>query len=219
MLWIALVVKKRNFVEFLKVIWRYYSNPIFRKADLSLLFLYLFHNPFAISRKFLKKHDAKDIYAYGETPLTTLDQIARECELNRDDVVYELGCGRGRTCFWLHAFIGCGVVGVDFVPEFIERGIRVKTKYHLDKMQFLLGEMLNVDYSDATVIYLYGTCLEDHEIEHLIQKFGRLAKGTKVITVSYSLIEYQKKPVFRLLKQFSANYTWGTADVYLQIKE
>ncbi len=43
-----------------------------------------------------------------------MDVIARECGIQKEDVVFELGCGRGRTCFWLNTFIGCKVVGIGF---------------------------------------------------------------------------------------------------------
>jgi SAM-dependent methyltransferase len=218
LLWVALVVKKRNLIEFIKVVKRYYSNPIFRKADLSLLSLYFFQSPYSISKKYLKKSEAKEIYAYGETPLTTLDQIVKECQIKPEDVVFELGCGRGRTCFWLHAFVGCKVKGIDFVPEFINRADRIKAKYHLANIHFFEREMLAVDYRQATVIYLYGTCLEDEEIQQLITKFKKLPIGAKVITVSYSLVEYQQETIFKLTKQFTAPFTWGEADVYLHEK-
>src|ERR1700722_13009935 len=117
LVWINLVAQKRNFVEFVKVAQKYYHNPIFRKADLSLLLSYFLESPFDISKQFLKKKGEKNIYAYGETPLTTLEFISDECHITSNDTVFELGCGRGRTCFWLNSFIHCKVVGIDIVPE------------------------------------------------------------------------------------------------------
>ncbi len=67
----------------------------------------------------------------AETPLTSLEVIARECQLSVRDVVFELGCGRGRTCFWLNQFIGCAVIGIDYVPAFIEKALKVKRRFHI----------------------------------------------------------------------------------------
>lgn len=217
--WINLVVKKRNFVDFLKVVGKYYPTFSFFKKDMSLLLTYLFDNPFAISKRFLIKKGEKDVYAYGETPLTTLDFIAKECRLSSDDTVFELGCGRGRSCFWLNQFIGCKVVGVEIIPDFIERAERVKRKLKVQNIEFRNEDMLNTDFKGATVLYLYGTCLEEEFIKRLINRFKSLPTGTKIITVSYSLPEFTHEPVFEIMKRFPAKFTWGTADVYLQIKK
>src|SRR6188768_1089931 len=103
---LSLKIKKQNFVEYLRVVSRYYSTPAFLKIDAALVLSYLFKHPFALSKRFLLEQGAQDVYTYGETPLTTLDMIARECRLSPKDVVFDLGCGRGRACFWLNAFIG-----------------------------------------------------------------------------------------------------------------
>lgn len=219
LLWINLVTQKRNFVEFLKIAGNYYSNTEFRKVDLSLLLSYFLNSPFAISKHYLKVKGEKDLYAYGETPLTTLDQISRECRLSSLDTVFELGCGRGRTCFWLRIFLKCKVVGIEYIPEFIKRADAVRTKYGIKEIDFRCEDFYKADYSGATAIYLYGTSLEDDSIKKLIDKFARLPAGTKIITVSYPLSDYTQKPLFEVMKRFQARYTWGTADVYLQIKK
>lgn len=219
LVWLSLKVKSANLIEYIKVILRYYSNPAFFKVDMYLVFSYLFHNPFGISKQFLLSKEEEDVYTYGETPLTTLELIAEQCQLSSQEVIYELGCGRGRTCFWLNCFVGCRVVGVDFVPAFIERANKAKEKFDFQTVDFRLEDILEVDLSDATVIYLYGTCYSASFIRQLIQHLARLPKDLKVITVSYALTEYQTAPVFEVVKCFPARFTWGQADVYLQVKK
>lgn len=215
LLWLNFVVFTRNLCEFIKIAFKYYSNFSFLKADVSLLLMYLFHNPFSISKRFLKKKGEKEVHAYGETPLTTLEMIAEECNISPTDRVFELGCGRGRTCFWLNSFIGCNVVGIDFVPEFIERAKRIQSRLGIKGVQFRLGDFCEADFNGATVFYLYGTCLDDETIKALIEKFSKMPVGTKIITVSYPLTDYEEKPCFEVLKRFTATFTWGEADVFL----
>lgn len=217
LLWVNFVVCVRNIIEFVKVAFRYYGSFSFLKADLALRLTYLFNNPFKISKRFLEKKGADDVYAYGETPLTSLEIIAKECGLNSKDCVYELGCGRGRTCFWLHSFIGCSVVGIEYIPEFVERANSIKNRLAISNIEFRLADMTTADFNGATVCYLYGSCLDDRVISKLAERFAKLPRGTKVITVSYSLAEYFGKGSFELMKRFSVPYTWGNADVYLQV--
>jgi hypothetical protein len=216
---LRLIVQMRSLVEFSRVALRYYTNLKFCKIDLSLLTLYFAHNPFSISKDFLKEKGEKEVYAYGETPLTTIDLISKECQITPQDTVFELGRGRGRTCFWLNTFICCKVVGIEYIPEFIERANTIKNRFEISDVEFRQQDMLNADYSTATVVYLYGTSLEDSAIQKLVEKFQSLAAGTKIITISYSLNEYTSKPTFEVMKHFTAPFPWGVADVYLQIKK
>lgn len=219
LVWVNLIVQKRNFLEFIKVAAKYYFNFSFFKADLALILTYLFDNPFTISKRFLMKKGESDVYAYGETPLTTLDLIAKQCRLDSSDTVYELGCGRGRTCFWLNSFIGCKVVGIEYVPDFVERANKIKKKFHFKNIEFRNENIIDANFEEGTVFYLYGTCLEDSFIKKLAEKLSKLPIGTKIITVSYPLTDYTSEPQFEVMKRFPAKFTWGMGDVYLQIKK
>lgn len=217
LLGLNILVLYKSLYEYCLTVWKYYSNKQFRKADVLLLRAYFFDNPFRISRSFLTERGEDDVYTYGETPLTTMDFIATECGIISSDCVYELGCGRGRTCFWLRLFKGCQLIGIEYVPKFVEIANKVKSEVSITNLDFRLEDMLQSDLTGATVIYLYGTCYDEPFIKALITKFEALPSGTKVITVSYSLQEFGSKK-YRVNKTFPASFTWGEGDVYLQIK-
>jgi SAM-dependent methyltransferase len=216
--WLNLCVKATHTKEFVIEVYRYYKDLDFAKQDLYLLSLYFFTSPYAISRKFLKNLHAKDIYTYGETPLTTLEKIFRTCGITHKDTVFELGCGTGRGCFWLQRFIGCKVVGIEYIPLFVARANQTKEKFKVEKVTFLEQNMFSTDYRKATCIYLYGTCLERVEIQQLIAKFKTLPQGTRIISVSYPLTDYDNGGSFEVMQRFPAQFTWGIADIYLQIR-
>lgn len=217
LLWLNCKVTVKSFIEYVRIVYRYYGNTTFMKADLSLRLMYFFHNPYKMSKRFLKSRNSKDVYAYGETPLTTLDTISRECQITNQDVVYELGCGRGLTCFWLNAIKGCQVVGVEYNPAFVERAQRIVSRLHLKGITFVNSDMCDVDLKGATVCYLYGTCLDDETIKTMIAKFSRLPAGTKIVTVSFALSDYTSESWFELMHTLSVPYTWGNADVFIQV--
>lgn len=208
-----------NALDFFIVALKYYPNSTFAKVDLALLWSYFFQNPFRISKRFLIERKASEIYAYGETPLSSFEEIVDQCEIGPQDIVYELGAGRGRLCFWLNAFIGCRVVGIEYIPEFVQKAQDIQKKYQLQHLEFICEDMLKANIDDATVVYLYGSCLEDDAIAVLVEKFAKLPKGTKIITTSYSLAEYDTRDRFEVAKQFSVRFTWGTGEVYLNIKK
>lgn len=196
-----------NLLELLKVSIRYYRSLQFFKLDLLLASRYLFKSPFRLSKD-----------TYGETPLTTLDKICKECRILSKDVVFDLGCGRGRALFWLRHFINCEVYGVDNQPIFIKRGNWVKNVCKVDKLTFLDDDFTKLNLEKATTIYFYGTSYEDEMIYKMVDLFKKLSPGTKIISVSYPLTDYTKEALFEFKKSFLATYPWGTTEVFLQIR-
>jgi SAM-dependent methyltransferase len=219
LLLVKIKVSLKNFFEWARVILRYYPSWRFAKIDLGIVLSYLFNSPYLISKKFLLERKEQDVYAYGETPLTTMDKIAKECRLGKNDNVFEIGCGRGRTCFWLNAFIGCKVVGIEYIPEFVATANAVKERFNVEDVEFRLQDMLEADYFQATVVYLYGTNLDDHVINRLVEKLAKTKPGTKVITISYPLTNYTASDKFEVMRCFPARFPWGEADVYLQMRK
>lgn len=213
-----------NFIRFLQVKYWFYReekkvrrrfkyNERFRLIDKALRKAYFWKNPYQISKKFLMRKGVGNIHVYGETPLTTLALIARESVLTSCDFVFELGGGRGRGAFFLNALWGCRVKVFEWIDTFAEIGEKLASQFQCNDVFFSHADYFHADLSEATWIYLYGTCLSDEEIEKMIQSFLKLSVSTKIITVSYSLQEYSDD--FIVLKQFSGSYPWGEADIYL----
>lgn len=215
LLWLRLQVSWWNFKESIQVIFFYYSNWEFAKLDLYFLRSYMLQYPYQMSKEFLTDIGKKDVDTYGETPLTTMDHIARECALHSRDVFYELGCGRGRACFWLHFFIRCRVYGVEYLPAFVKIAQSIKRHYQIEEVKFLYKDMLDVDLSNATVVYFYGTCSDTPFIQKLCHKLESLHRKTKIITVSYPLSSYN--PNFKVVKTFPVKFPWGETTAYLQV--
>jgi hypothetical protein len=191
----------------------FYSNQRFRSIDKALRKAYFWKNPYRISKEFLIKKGEGNIHVYGETPLTTMELIARESTLTPSDFVFELGGGRGRGAFFLNALWGCRVKVFEWIDTFAEIGEKLADQYQCKDVFFSHLDYFHADLSEATWIYLYGTCLRDGEIEKLIHSFLKLPAATRIITVSYSLQEYSDD--FIVLKQFTGSYPWGEADIYL----
>ncbi|MFN0064776.1 MAG: class I SAM-dependent methyltransferase [Chlamydiales bacterium] len=198
-------------VQYICVVFRYY--PRFLITDVLLAAQYFVHPPYKISKRFLRQRGELDLYSYGETPLTTLDYIARKCHILSKDCVVDLGCGTGRTSFWMAQFIRCRVIGVDYLPTFIRKARNTLRWTLLDNLTFYEQDMLNVDLTPATVIYLYGTLLQDSMIYKLCDRFA--ATQSRVISVSYPLCEYDNR--FCTVKEFSARFPWGKAQIYLNV--
>lgn len=220
--WIKLVginlyTGMQNTLENLRVIWRYWRKPRFMHVDIGLLLTYFFDNPFKISKRFLRHAGESNVYQYGETPLTTLEAIMEKAGVTQDDVVYELGSGRGRTAFWLSQFLGCRTVGIEHIPAFVDRANRLVKSCHLQGVTFKQADFTAYSFSDATVIYLYGTCLSEEALDKLVPLLAEARKGTKIITVSYPLTSYDNAGAFEVMRVFRMPFTWGETEVFLHL--
>jgi hypothetical protein len=110
----------------------------------------------------------------------------------------------------------CRAVGVDINPAFIIQARTIKRKLGIGGVEFELANPMDLDYRDATVIYLYGTAFTDEAIAKLIGRFAALKPGTRIVSVSYPLSNYTDAPLFELERRFRGKYLWGYADIYVQ---
>jgi SAM-dependent methyltransferase len=196
---------------------RFYGNSTYALLDRSLRNFYLFKNPYSISKRFSKRKKESQIHTYGETPLTTLEKIAKEADICSSDTFLELGCGRGRGVFFLSHFFGCRAVGVERIPIFVKIAEHVALKFDVKNVSFSCCDMCEMEYPRANVVYLYGTCLADREIEKIIFRCKKLPEGSRIVTVSYPLTEYDLESTFRLERSFPVTFPWGETEAYIQI--
>lgn len=193
---------KRIWLDRIEAIRLYYKSPKFALIDLTFGLLALFMNPYRTCRKFLQKKGADDIYAYGETPYSTYQKLAKECGISSHDTWIEMGAGRGKGCFWLAHFTGCKVIGIEWIPQFIWLAHAIKTLFRMKQMQFIRTDIEQADLAQATVIYLYG-----------LWPNLKIANGVKVITISEPLEGYN------VLKSFWVRFPWGRTTAYLQSRQ
>ena len=182
----------------------------FAKIDKQLKKSYFFRSPYRISKKYLLERGYDNIHQYGETPLTAMYEIARFSGVRRGDHLLELGAGTGRTSMFLSHYFGCWVTGIERIKSFVIKANRIIEKFDLST-EIRCDDFLDCRYPKTNVIYLYGTCLKDDDIQAVC---ARIRSGVSVVTTSYSLCDYDDR--FVIDKTSSFNFPWGKVDVYLQ---
>lgn len=184
----------------------FYSNRAFRKLDRKLRRLYRGDSAYQVARRYWND------YVYGETPISTVAKIADWISLTSSDRWVELGCGRGRSCFWLRATYGCAVVAIDKVPTFIERGKLV------GGVEFIEGDFCDFDFSKASVAYLTATCLGIDVMEKVARALEAMPEGSRLVTVSESILDYLPTSSFFLVKRAPAPFSWGEGTLFVHMK-
>ncbi len=189
------------------VIFHFYRNFHFAWVDLVLGLSYLWRNPFSICRAEMERLGEREVHVYGETPLTTWAKIAKAANLSSKDVFYDLGCGRGRICFWTKLWIGCPTVGIDRVPYFIQKASRLANWMGFSDVSFLQSRIAGASLEEATAIYLYTFHPDEDSID-----ISRLKRGSLVITLSEPI--YNKRLVLKT--SLIGRFPWGEAQVFIQ---
>jgi SAM-dependent methyltransferase len=175
---------------------KFYKDALYKKVDQTV-------------RKGENPYRIKEAFPYGETPLCSLKKIADRCELKPSDRVVDLGCGRGRGVFFLAHHYGCTVHGIDKVQSFISKGQSIIKNYNLSNVSFSCEEMLQYDCSSFSCVFFYGTCYDDIFVKAMVNNFTSLSKGSKIITISYSL------PLFSVKETFQVSFPWGLGSVFI----
>lgn len=201
-------VKKVTFHFQWETVRRYYPKSWrFAFSDLILGFASLFFNPYRVCRK---KGDI-----YGETPPASLHRIASFCEISSSDTWLELGSGRGKGCFWIANFIGCRTIGIEKVSLFYRLSNAIRWCMQIDRLSFVKADIAEADFSSATCVYLYSTCMSEADLEVLAQKMKALPSGAKVVAVSAPLPETPHLPVSG---SFPLSFPWGDTEGYLHVR-
>jgi cyclopropane fatty-acyl-phospholipid synthase-like methyltransferase len=121
---------------------------------------------------------------YVPTPPAVVDAMLKMARVTSSDVVYDLGCGDGRIVIMAAEKYGARGVGVDLDPRRIaEANENAKLAGVTGKVRFVVQDVFDTDFSDATVVALY---MLPSVNEKLMPKIKALKPGTRVVTHAFT---------------------------------
>ncbi len=149
---------------------------------------------------------------YGEITPQSLAAILKEITITKDDVFYDLGSGVGKVT--LQVYLETPVkksVGVELShtrtssAKLVLSRMKDKGLIKDDRIiSFIEGDMLKVDISDATIIFMCSTCFPD---AFLKQVQSKLLQGKDKITV-ITLKDLPPSDKFLLVKKLTLEMSW-----------
>lgn len=128
------------------------------------------------------------------TPEERIESFFELAPVSSSDVVYDLGSGDGRLVIAALEKGASRAVGVELNPEHIEVArMKAKNKGLEDKVAFLQKDMMDVDLSDASVVFCY---LSMGAAKTLKSKFeAELKTGARVVMESFSVPGWEPEQV------------------------
>lgn len=120
-------------------------------------------------------------------------------EVGRDDLVYDLGCGDGRIVVTAALERGARGIGLDIDPMRIAEAMELAGNARVEHMtNFIEADLLEADFSDATVVMLYLLDLVNLELRPRLLE--ELRPGTRIISNTFDMDDWKPDRHLRLNK-------------------
>ena len=124
------------------------------------------------------------------TRFPVVDEMLRMAKVTKTDIVYDLGCGDGRILVTAAQRFGARGVGYDIDPERIKECHENALKAGVtDKVRFVLGNLFEADFHEATVMPMY--LLPSVNIKLRPKIFRELKPGSRVVSHDFSMENWQ----------------------------
>lgn len=119
------------------------------------------------------------------TSMSMVHKMLKLADVGPDDIVYDLGCGDGRTIITAARRYGARAVGVEIDPlRYLWCRALITVLDLRDRVQVVYGDFFSQDLSDADVVTCY--LLQDTN-NRLEGKLGQeLRPGTRVVSNTFT---------------------------------
>jgi len=139
------------------------------------------------------------------TPQEVVEDMLRLANVQKGDVLYDLGSGDGRIAITAARKYGIKATGIDIDPERIrEANENAKKAGVTDRVQFRQEDLFTADFRDATVITLY--LLPDLNVKLRPKLWSELKPGTRIVSHQFEMGAW--KPEKRLESNGRTIYFW-----------
>jgi SAM-dependent methyltransferase len=150
---------------------------------------------------------------YGEITDEAVQTLINELAPTTQDVFYDLGSGIGRMT--VKMYLDSPVkksVGIELSPTRHHYALNIKKelenhqKLQKDRLlDFCNEDIVMSTIDDATILYCASTCFSNELMQALTEKFSKLKKGLRILT----LRQLSPNKAFKLLKQYTLPMTWS----------
>jgi SAM-dependent methyltransferase len=124
------------------------------------------------------------------TPEEVVEAMLRLAEVDKNDVVYDLGSGDGRIPITAARRFGARGVGIDLDPKLVAQATRSAQEAGVaDRVRFIEGDIFEADISAATVVTLYLLTSINERLRPKLLK--ELRPGTRIVSHQFRMGDWQ----------------------------
>ncbi len=123
---------------------------------------------------------------YVPTKYPVVDEMLRLANVQKTDILIDLGCGDGRIVVAAAQKCGARAIGVDIDPDRIEESQENAAKAGVkDHVKFIQGDLFQADVREASVVSLY--LLTSVNIKLRPRLIRELRPGTRVVSHNFGM--------------------------------
>ncbi len=142
---------------------------------------------------------------YVPTPEIVVEKMLQLAEVDSGDILYDLGSGDGRIPIAAAQRFGTTAVGVDLNPERVrEAKANAINAQVTGKVEFIEGDIFNIDFSEATVLCLY---LFPEVNMKLRPRILEMKPGTRVVSHNYDMGDWKPERTTKIKTSSGIEHT------------
>lgn len=135
-----------------------------------------------------------DLAPYVPTPMPVVERMLELAQVDKDDLLFDLGCGDGRIVILAARKYGAHGVGIDIDPRRIEECREAAKAAGVEPLvEFRLQDVMKADFSAATVVTLYLLPESNELLRPILEE--QLRPGVYVVSHNYSIPGWESKEV------------------------
>jgi cyclopropane fatty-acyl-phospholipid synthase-like methyltransferase len=124
------------------------------------------------------------------TPEDVVREMLKLANVHKGDVLYDLGCGDGRTVITAIKEYGIKAVGIDINPERIKESLENARKNGVaDKVIFRNEDLFEADIKEASVVTLY--LLQSLNVKLRPKLFRDLKPGSRIVSHDFDMGDWK----------------------------
>ncbi|UCC41749.1 MAG: methyltransferase domain-containing protein [Candidatus Aminicenantes bacterium] len=138
--------------------------------------------------------DQVDLAPFVPTPMVIVEKMLEMSEVDKGDIVYDLGCGDGRIVIMAAERYGARGVGIDLDPQRIsESKIGAANAGVENLVEFRMEDVTKSNFSEATVVTLYLLTESNRVLRPELER--QLRSGAYVVSHNYPIPGWEEKEI------------------------
>jgi SAM-dependent methyltransferase len=153
----------------------------------------------------------------ANTAYDVLAEIFPPGSIREDDVLVDIGCGKGRVLnWWLSRGYRNKIIGIELDPRIAEQTRRRLRRYR--NVVVITGDAIENLPPDGTVYYLYNP-FKLPVVRAFCDRLAKSLDGSKEVRIYYfhpsaaSLAVFEKDPRWQIAERRTADKLWSKGDV------
>ncbi len=135
-----------------------------------------------------------DLAPFVPTPMAVVDKMLELAGIDKDDILFDLGCGDGRIVITAAKRYGARGVGIDIDPQRIDESRRAAKEAGVEALvEFRIQDVMKADIRKATAVTIYLLPESNALLRPILE--DQLKPSTPVVSHNYSIPGWEDKEI------------------------